>query len=456
MHRRGNAGDKRHMEEPTIHVGIIEVQRKINGWFNGPYLINHQYVHEGGFAARTGEGCVILFDDTGNERIRDKEVHCLPLNGSTFTLFDVTVGIQFHWERKEEQTFQGALHLVLGESNTLTAINEIKLEEYITSVISSEMNPEAPFELLKAHAIMSRSWVMASLNPDHEKHERFTMIWNVDEKEGDEILCWYGKGDHTLFDVCADDHCQRYQGITRSMSGNVKRAVDDTRGVFLTHNNVICDARYHKACGGITDDFRNTWEDREIPYLSSISDAHTPHAPLHSEDDAKNWILSRPDVYCNTEDENLLNRILPALDWPTKDFFRWKVEYDREELENIIKMKSGMDVGTLENLIPLERGPSSRIIRLKIIGSKKRIIVGKELEIRRWLSPSHLYSSAFIVTTEGGGAGNPPERFIILGAGWGHGVGLCQIGAAVMAIQGFSAEDILKHYFRGTTLQKRY
>ncbi|MBM4270762.1 MAG: SpoIID/LytB domain-containing protein [Deltaproteobacteria bacterium] len=443
------------MEEPTIKVGIIELYGKVNGGFNGPYRVNNERLLDGGFAVRAAEDCLILYDDAGNEIMRQREIRCSPLHDATFTLFDVTVGIQFHWQRKEEQTFQGALTLTLSEENTLTAINEIHLEDYLISVISSEMSAEAPLEFLKAHAIISRSWLMAAPDPARTTQETFAVTGNMDFTSVNEIICWYGRGEHALFDVCADDHCQRYQGITRFMSGSPRKAVEATRGVFLTHNDKICDARYHKACGGITDTFDHTWEDTPIPYLSSIPDAPAFYEPVHTEEQATQWLLSSPDVYCNTTDENLLRQILPFFDQGTKDFFRWRVKYRREELEEILRMKSGIDFGDLESLSAVERGPSGRIIRLKVKGSKKTIVVGNELEIRRWLSRSHLYSSAFIVTA-GGGSPAAPDHFILHGAGWGHGVGLCQIGAAVMATKGFTAEEILKHYFRGTELQKRY
>jgi peptidoglycan hydrolase-like amidase len=273
-------------------------------------------------------------------------------------------------------------------------------------------------------------------------------------KEG-EIVRWYDREDHARFDVCADDHCQRYQGITGRVAGRTAEAVRETRGVFLIHAGAICDARYHKACGGMTENFATCWEEISVPYLSHVSDSAMPRTPIRTEEEAEPWILSCPDVYCRTNDQELLRRILPAFDRETADFFRWQVSYGREELETILRAKSGIDFGVLRGIVPLERGPSGRIRLLRVEGSKATVAVGKELEIRRWLSPSHLYSSAFIVRTirEPSGA---PARFTLYGAGWGHGVGLCQIGAAVMAEKGFSAEEILRHYFRGAALVKRY
>ena len=270
-----------------------------------------------------------------------------------------------------------------------------------------------------------------------------------------EFIRYYDRVDHTLFDVCADDHCQRYQGITRLIAENARQAVKRTLGLFLVYNNEICDARYHKACGGLTDNFANTWDNVTVPYLTSVSDSAIPHDPIRTEDAARQWILGDPEAYCNAKDNNTLRRILPSFDQETTDFFRWKVTYTRTELEEIIREKSGIDFGNLLSLTPVERGPSGRIVRLQIAGSKRTLTIGKELEIRRWLSRSHLYSSAFVVCAENDASGLPVS-FLLRGAGWGHGVGLCQIGAAVMALKGFTAESILKHYFRGAELQKLY
>jgi SpoIID/LytB domain protein len=321
------------------------------------------------------------------------------------------------------------------------------VEDYLTSVISSEMNPTAPIEFLKTHAIVSRSWLLAALRQEGKKEESSPLAKRT-VKEG-EILRWYDRGDHDLFHVCADDHCQRYQGITKIASKQAEEAVRETGGRVITFQNKICDARYSKCCGGRTEEFNTAWHDQPVPYLRSVSDTPKPLKMIRTEEEASAWILSNPEAYCNTKDEGLLEKILPDVDRETKTFFRWAVESSREELEEILRQKSGLDFGTLQEITPLRRGPSGRIYRLKIVGTKQTIVVGKELEIRRWLSPSHLYSSAFVVTREAG-------RFIFRGAGWGHGVGLCQIGAGVMASRGFPTEDILKHYFRGVEIKKIY
>ncbi|MDQ5986040.1 MAG: hypothetical protein CSYNP_01758 [Syntrophus sp. SKADARSKE-3] len=439
-------------KEPIIHVGIVEGRIEIRGTFNGPFDILGRSVQAGSFRAYIQEEGVIL--SVGTETIVCIDgVSCRTTDNATFSLEDVTIGVHFHWERKERQTFTGNLIMKAGDDGTLMAINELLLEDYLTSVVSSEMNGEAPHEFLKAHAIASRSWLAAML----ERLDQTAAISPSGRQESvrdGEIIRWYGE-DHRHFHVCADDHCQRYQGVTRMTGGQAAHAVAATRGIFLTYGDQVCDARYYKACGGLTENFENAWEDRPIPYLTSISDAPEPFRPITTEEEARAWIFSRPPAYCNAADARLLARILPDFDRETTDFFRWEVRYARETLEDLLKRKSAIDFGTLHDLIPLERGSSGRIIRLKIVGSKQTVVVGKELEIRRWLSESHLYSSAFVVSVDRDASGMPVS-FTIDGAGWGHGVGLCQIGAAVMADRGFSAEAILRHYFPAAALKRFY
>lgn len=439
-------------QEPIIKVGIFEHYREVRGVFNGPFTVNGMFQLGGNFSARAENGMIVLTDGRGNEVVPAKEIRCTHTQRATFTLHDVTIGIHFHWERKESQTFQGNLTLVARDNGTIAAVNEISVEEYLASVISSEMSAEAPIELLKAHAITSRSWLVAML----EREQR-----NVDVdsertiRSDDELIRWYDREDHDIFDVCADDHCQRYQGITKIISKSAAEAIEATRGIFLVYGYEICDARFHKACGGLSEEFENAWEERHVPYLECISDSSIQHPKITTELEAEDWIFSHPDTYCNTTDANILRQILPSFDQETTNFFRWAVEYERAELEEIIREKSGIDFGTIQNIVPIQRGPSGRIITLKIEGTKKTMTVGKELEIRRWLSKSHLYSSAFIVVTEREDDGTP-KRFMLYGAGWGHGVGLCQIGAAVMASKGFQAEQIVKHYFHNAQIQKLY
>jgi peptidoglycan hydrolase-like amidase len=440
--------------EPIISVGLIDKAREVRGSFNGDFEFPLSIKLQGSFRVTKNDGQLILFDSEDVEVLRSEELCCRPLNGATFTLSDVTIGLDFHWERKEMQTFEGDLCIRVNAGDTLLVINKINVEFYLQSVISSEMSAEAPVELLKAHAITSRSWLVAMLERQ-EKTKISRIRPRLAAETEDEIIRWYDREDHTFFDVCADDHCQRYQGITKIISNSVKEAIESTRGVFLVAGNQVCDARFSKACGGRTELFENCWGETPIPYLQSVPDSSLNFPPIVNEFDAERWIFSSPDVYCNSTDGTMLQHVLPSFDQETTDFFRWKIEYSREQLEEILRLKSGIDFGTVMDIIPLKRGPSGRIVKLKIVGSKRTRIVGKELEIRRWLSKSHLYSSAFIVNIERDASGLP-KNFAFHGAGWGHGVGLCQIGAAVMASKGFTAEEIVGHYFKGTELKKLY
>lgn len=440
------------LSEPIITVGILDRQTKVKGRFEGNYQEENLGQTTGTFVARVESKAIALTVDHPAGIVRAPSIHFFADHESSFLVQNVTIGVDFHWERKEEQAFRGNLVLRLRDDGTLAVINEIGLEDYLESVISSEMNSEAPVELLKAHAILSRSWLLSALELKKAARTEAKTGGRITEKE---VIRWHDREDHDLFDVCADDHCQRYQGITKVISSRAGEAVRITSGITITWEGKICDTRYSKACGGLTESFETAWNDSPVPYLISISDSPLPCSPVKSEEEAARWILSAPPAYCNIDDTRILKKILPAFDQETKDFFRWTVQYEREELEHILKDKSGFDFGTLQAIIPLQRGPSGRICRLKIVGSKKSIIVGKELEIRRWLSRNHLYSSAFIVEADYDATGKP-KRFQFHGAGWGHGVGLCQIGAAVMAYRGFSAKEILNHYFPGTELSKIY
>lgn len=429
-----------------ISVGIMDRQAEISGHLDGNFFGDEFGPVSGQFSAKVIEEAIVLFDQAHRQISRSLSIRLRAEKGSCFSLFNVIIGNRFHWERAEDQTFQGDLILRLRKDGTICAINEIPLEDYLISVISSEMSGGAPMEFLKAHAILSRSWVLAALNRKKKANQMFISTENISPGE---VIRWYDRQAHDLFDVCADDHCQRYQGIKKIVSKQAEEAVRQTDGIVMIFQEEVCDARYSKACGGITENFDTAWDNTRVPYLTSISDAPIPHQPIHTEKEAEAWILSMPNAYCNTRDEHLLEIILPGVDMETKDYFRWRVEYSRTELKEILREKSGVDFGTLKEIIPFHRGPSGRISRLKIIGSKVSMVVGKELEIRRWLSRSHLYSSAFVVAAD-------TERFIFHGAGWGHGAGLCQIGAAVMAIQGFSAEEILRHYFMGVEIKRIY
>src|SRR5262245_28118227 len=351
---------------------------------------------------------------------------------ASFTVPDVTIGIGFHWERNERQSFRGGLRIIQ-TAGGLTAINDVELEDYVTSVISSEMSASCPIELLKAHAVISRSWVA------YPKLVPQSGLGNATMRKPGELIRWYGREAHEHFDICADDHCQRYQGVTKAFSSSVEQAVQATRGEMLTYNGTVCDARFSKSCGGLTEEYATAWDEQKIPYLVSFYDG-SGSAPVMPPEA---WIQSSPPAYCNTTDGRLLKQILPSFDQETADFYRWTVKYDPDELGEIVKQRLEVDLGRIVDLQPLARGPSSRLHRLKIVGARDTLIIGKELEIRRALSRSHLYSSAFVVERSG-------KQFILKGAGWGHGVGLCQIGAAVMANQGIGYREILRHYYPGT------
>ncbi|WP_418698153.1 SpoIID/LytB domain-containing protein [Bacteroides sp.] len=562
------------MKEPKVQVGIL-FEPQIEFILLNPYRIDGTEV-SGKQVVTYDEGEILW-----NGR-RYSELLFEPQHESTdaFELLDVTIGINFHWERKEDQRFQGALKIIV-ENGKLTGINVVNVEDYLTSVISSEMSATASLELLKAHAVISRSWLLAGLSPcpspvgrgedsscyqtadktnynvlrenqqklkkspteaenivwerlrnnatgtkfrrqhiidnyiadfislerkliieidggyhntsgqqvkDKDRTEhlealgyhilRFTneeVITQPDlivEKikaytaqpplptgEGPgERLCWYERDAHTRFDVCADDHCQRYQGITRASTEIVKQAIAATRGQVLMSDGKICDARFSKCCGGAFEEFQYCWEDVKYPYLAKQRDSktHTDLPDLTQEPEADRWIRTSPEAFCNTTDKRVLSQVLNNYDQETTDFYRWKVEYAQDELSALILKRSGIDYGQIIDLIPIARGTSGRLWKLKIVGTKRMLTIGKELEIRRTLSTSHLYSSAFVVDKEDVSPEGIPGRFILTGAGWGHGVGLCQIGAAVMGEQGYKYDAILLHYYIGASIDKLY
>lgn len=381
-----------------------------------------------------------------NGRLYEELLFTPSEKNAVFTLHDVVIGVNFHWQRKELQSFKGELRLIV-EEGEVRAINRIDVEEYLVSVISSEMSATSSLEFLKAHTIVSRSWLYAQLQRK-DKVQQGVLGWERD----DEIVRWYAREDHTLFDFCADDHCQRYQGVTRAHNPNVERAVRETAGLVLMCDGQVCDARFSKCCGGVTERFSACWENEDFGYLQAFRDAEDDAGlpDLTTEEGARAWIENSPVSYCSTTDTRVLSQILNGYDRETNDFYRWRVEYSQKELTELILERSGYDFGTIEELVPVERGASGRIIKLRIVGSKMSKTVGKELEIRRWLSKSHLYSSAFIVdraiTSEGA------VLFVLKGAGWGHGVGLCQIGAAMMGESGRLCEQILSFYYPGSVL----
>ena len=445
-------------KQPNVNVGIVSGQ-KIHFSLNKPYLAKGEMV-TGEQEVAFSEGGILW---NGNQ-YSSLTFHPQSADAS-FSLSDVTIGVNFHWERKETQTFLGTLHFVV-ESDKICAINELPVERYLESVISSEMSATSSLELLKAHAVISRSWLLAQMKKRREVAESGNNFFSFVKKD-DRLIRWYDREDHTIFDVCADDHCQRYQGITKETSPHVAEAIRQTKGQILMDGDDICDARFSKCCGGVTEEFQYCWEDTPKNYLSSVRDiiqgvksvgsaAPAPLPSLQDEAAADAWIRSNPPAFCNTTDKKILSQVLNDYDQETADFYRWKVTLTQEKLKQLLDEKLKMNFGDILDLQAEERGKSGRISKLRIVGTEKTFVIGKELEIRRALSDTHLYSSAFVVDRCDIDEKGVPQRFDIIGAGWGHGVGLCQIGAAVMGEEGFDYDAILLHYYQGAEIKKVY
>lgn len=438
-------------KQPDVTVGIVSAQ-KIHFSLNKPYLAKGEKVL-GEQVVEFSEGGVLW---NGNQ-YSQLTFHPQSADAS-FSLSDVTIGVNFHWERKETQTFLGTLRFVV-ESDKIVAINELPVEKYLESVISSEMSATSSLELLKAHAVISRSWLLAQMKKRREGAESGNNFFSFTKKE-DTLIRWYDREDHTLFDVCADDHCQRYQGITKETSPHVAEAIRQTKGQILMDGEEICDARFSKCCGGITEEFQYCWEDTPKTYLTAVRDIalgveHTlPN--LTNEEEAEKWIRFNPPAFCNTQDKKILSEVLNDYDQETVNFYRWKETLSQKKLQQLIADKLKMDLGAILDMKAVERGKSGRISKLQIIGTEKTFTIGKELEIRRTLSDSHLLSSAFVVDKYDKDEQGVPQRFELIGAGWGHGVGLCQIGAAVMGEQGYHYDAILLHYYQGAEIKKLY
>ena len=420
---------KKYEGTPLVSVGIVGAE-SITFTLNG-------YGEDGSSRTVTIHNGLIQYDGKAHTRLCFKPQS----PDDSFSLMDVVIGVNFHWQRLETQTFRGSLRL-LADGGKIWAINDLPVEDYLESVISSEMSAQSSLPLLMARAVISRSWLMSQIDGNTAP--------NTQASHGDAFIRWYDHTDHTLFDVCADDHCQRYQGITKETSPNVAEAIRRTRGELLTYGDEICDARFSKCCGGAMEEFQYCWDDTPKPYLKGIGD--TPEATIPDltvEENARQWILSSPKSFCNTTDKRILSQVLNDYDQETTDFYRWRVSYTQEELSKLVEKKLGAGLGTITDMRPLKRGTSGRICELRITGTKKTIVVGKELEIRRALSESHLYSSAFVVEKQG-------DTFTLIGAGWGHGVGLCQIGAAVMGDKGYAYDEILRHYYPGDEIEKAW
>ena len=420
---------KKYEGTPLVSVGIVGAE-SITFTLNG-------YGEDGSSRTATIHNGLIQYDGKAHTRLCFKPQS----PDDSFSLMDVVIGVNFHWQRLETQTFRGSLRL-LADGGKIWAVNDLPVEDYLESVISSEMSAQSSLPLLMAHAVISRSWLMSQIDGNTAP--------NTQASHGDAFIRWYDHTDHTLFDVCADDHCQRYQGITKETSPNVAEAIRRTRGELLTYGDEICDARFSKCCGGAMEEFQYCWDDTPKPYLKGIGDTPEETIPdLTVEENARQWILSSPKSFCNTTDKRILSQVLNDYDQETTDFYRWRVSYTQEELSKLVEKKLGAGLGTITDMRPLKRGTSGRICELRITGTKKTIVVGKELEIRRALSESHLYSSAFVVEKQ-------DDTFTLIGAGWGHGVGLCQIGAAVMGDKGYAYDEILRHYYPGAEIEKAW
>ena len=430
--------------QQKVHVGIMsgkEIEFEIISDGAG----RQKVLYENGRISYNG----VLYD----ELTFDAQTMSAMFAEPTFILYGVTIGVDFHWERRQTQKFAGTLKFIV-EDDHIVAVNVIGAEDYLLSVISSEMKASASLEFLKAHAVISRSWLMAQIMSRswHEYDTKPSVKEDFTDENGvRHLVCWQDRTDHRLFDVCADDHCQRYQGLTMAVGENVRKAIDQTWGEVLMYNGKVCDARFSKCCGGMMERFSTCWNDTDFPYLEAVPDMPSADAEtipdLTVEVNAEKWIMggvnAEEDSFCNTSDHKVLSQVLNDYDMETADFFRWKQEYDRAELSEIFRSRSGMEIGTITGLKPLKRGPSGRIMLLEVTGTEGSAVIGKELTIRKFLSRSHLKSSAFIVKEDG-------DKITFYGAGWGHGVGLCQIGAAVMSVRGYKYKDILSHYYPGS------
>ncbi len=440
------------MKEPLISVGIVTssiIEIKLIGEY---YLKSKDLYFLHKLIFRNSQNGILLESSLGTYYVNESDVFVpFPPNNASFIVKSAKIGNNFHWERKTDNRYIGSFKIIR-EKGKLTLVNYISLENYIQSVIRSEINENAHIELLKAQAIVARSWTLAQL-----KREKRKSLY--ERRNKGEIIRWYERDGHINFNFCNDDHCQRYHGIGKSPSLNVMRAVEETRGLALFGPNGVCDARYSKSCGGKTELFENTWGIDETGCTQSIEDSDYPlelgGEDLSIERNAKKWILSRPDAFCNVTDNEILKTNLVDFDNETKDFFRWKIEYSQEEISEIIKEKLNRNYGAILDLIPVERGASGRLIKLKIVGQKHTMIIGKELEIRRALSKTHLYSSAIIIEKQNIVDGIP-QKFVLHGAGWGHGVGMCQIGAAAMAVNGYAFDEILAQYFPNSKIKRYY
>ena len=446
-------------KQPIVAVGLMLTERDVAVTLSDEFMLDRMLLPAGNYGIRaTSDGVQLLREDT--IPITEQTAFTFqPVNNARFTIHDITIGLDFHWQRQEDQQFNGALRIERDQDGKLLVINDINVEDYLTSVIASEMSATAHPELLKAHAIISRSWLLAQLPQWRTTRVQQRPPGWQGPASIKELINWYDRDNHQRFDICADDHCQRYQGIAKATSENVYGALRATAGVVLMHGDELCDARFSKSCGGFTELFSAAWQDADVPYLQAFYDGETFLTefalPLDDEANATRWIRGEPAAFCCPDDGTILQRILPSFDQETEDFYRWRVTFTQDELQALLKQKLNLELGAIRALEPVQRGASGRLTKLRIVGERATVSIGKELEIRRALSPSHLYSSAFVVEANDLKNGIP-SSFTLIGAGWGHGVGLCQIGAALMAERGYSYEQILRHYYRGATLARLY
>jgi SpoIID/LytB domain protein len=450
--------------EPSVSVGLMTGTETVGFELKAAFVSSAgERLDSGIYRARPVNNGVEIVSEGGWRGFSASEYFLTPAEtAATFIIRDVTIGIDFHWQRKQDQQFQGALRIRLESARPeagrrLTVVNEVPVESYLIGVISSEMSATAHPELLKAHSVISRSWLLAQMKPwKKARHKPSFAPQTIDGEK--RLIRWYDQESHADFDVCADDHCQRYQGVAKATSPTVYEAINATFGQVLTFDEELCDARFSKSCGGMTESYDAAWEDARFPYLAVSYDGEEFPAgfdlPLTDEANAERWIRNSPPAFCNTTDPKILGKILPNFDQETTDFYRWRVRLQQDELRELLRAKLGVDFGAILKMEAVERGASGRVVQLRIVGEREAMVIGKELEIRRALSPSHLYSSAFVVESEGTGAA--PAAFTLIGAGWGHGVGLCQIGAALMAERGHDFRRILEHYYRGARLYGLY
>ncbi|MCM1077640.1 MAG: SpoIID/LytB domain-containing protein [Bacteroides sp.] len=442
-------------QEPQVKVGILSAP-SIRFTLTGLYTDSTGTLVAGPHEAKISEsGISFTIDGTNYTSV---EFTPNTYSGDTFELEGVTIGVDFHWQRKETQRFKGSLRIIV-ENGKLTAINLVNVEDYLTSVISSEMSSTSSLSLLRAHAVISRSWVLSMMERSNTPLPRASSHPDIRAlNPGPSLIRYWDREDHLNFDVCADDHCQRYQGVGRIATSIAAGAVADTRGEVLTYGGKLCDTRFSKCCGGVFERFETCWDDSSRPYLDVRRDSVSPtdYPDLTREEEAERWIMGKPDAFCNTSDKEVLSQVLNGYDRETPDFYRWTEVLTREQIRSLVSRRLGRDFGDIKELIPLTRGTSGRIRELKITGTKDEITIGKELMIRRTLSESHLYSSAFVVKTSGIDPDGIPGGFILHGAGWGHGVGLCQIGAAIMGERGYSYSEILRHYYINAELTRLY